>query len=183
MILDTTCSSPTRTRWPKFASLRMDIAKDVEADIIASATSLPFRPNAFKEIYCDPPHFVLPNGFYFERRFSNWFSNRKMHGSRENMMNHMIRFGKWESWEQWQEFLRAVNQEFFKMLFPDGILHFKLCEGKPKDKRFVKLPDLAALSNFSVISTKIRRSQNHNPVYYLIMKPISEIHNQPSRNP
>ena len=44
-------------RWPRYASIRMDVRKNVGADIVADARFCPFRDGVFDKVYCDPPHY------------------------------------------------------------------------------------------------------------------------------
>src|SRR2546428_12542805 len=106
MILDSTCSD--KKIWPRFASLRMDIKREVNPDIIADASWLPFRNRIFDAIYCDPPHMIKPDG---EKGF--W-------GKRGDDMK---RFGWWKTKSHWFKFLYLTNTEFLRCLKSSGFLY------------------------------------------------------------
>ena len=48
--LDATSSRHVKTSWPRYASLRMDIRKEVKPDIVADARFLPFRDGVFAAV-------------------------------------------------------------------------------------------------------------------------------------
>ena len=132
MILDATCS--TKKIWPRFASLRMDIKREVKPDVCASATHLPFRDGIFQEIYCDPPHVVGHQYWIF---------------SELHRQEGYDRFGAWDSLDQWFMFLEHVNIEAARCLELDGLLHFKVLDGAESHrKERIQFKDLIRLTNF-----------------------------------
>ena len=173
MILDATCSTGIRNRWPKFASLRMDVRAEVGPELIADARFMPFRDGSIHKIYCDPPHAIgagKNSAFLRQQKFSRWFSsvNRDRYGS-DNYAANLRRFGNWKTKEEWLQFVEATNSEFFRCLGPDGELHYKLCEMR---YRTVALADLDLMTNFTIAQKKLTHSKwGRNPTYWLTMQP------------
>ena len=155
MILDATCSD--KKRWPRFASLRMDIRREVKPDIVASATHLPFRAGIFAEIYCDPPHMIRGDlGRYPYTSFAR----------------NMERFGAWKTRAEWESFLEAINSEFLKALTTGGVLRFKLAYGA--DPRIAKRGDLTKLTNFDILKERVTDAIapfSNNKTSWLTMRP------------
>ena len=129
LILDSTCS--TLKIWPRFASLRMDICREVLPDVCASATHLPFRDGVFSAIYCDPPHRVGVT------------QEPKIFGKDKDYP----RFGYWKSRKEWLHFLGLINQEFFRCLKTNGLFHLKITDGAVSSST-IGMRDVALLTNF-----------------------------------
>ena len=140
LTLDTTCADrKSKARFPRYATIGMDVSREVKPDIIASATHLPFKEGVFDKIYCDPPHRI---------RQDDEIQWRRMLG-----VTHYNRFSHWRKKTDWFEFLDRVNIEFFKVLKSDGEFHIKITDGV---SGAVKITDLERLYNFG-ITKKIRK--------------------------
>ena len=154
LVLDATCSFAKI--WPRFASIRMDIRRDVKPDIVASACYLPFRDGVFHKIYCDPPHII-------DVRITSKSSplGAKM----------KARFGFWSHPREWRKFIVLTNDEFVRCLKPESILEYKIVDGKWWG--MTKLKDLKALTNFQILSDKARPSagSKNNTTHFLTLKP------------
>ena len=162
MILDSTCSD--KKIWPRFASIRMDIRRDVNPDIVASACYLPFRDGIFQEIYCDPPHYISKEGF--------GFTHRPFKGL-EHLKKDFERFGYWKTKEEFLSFLSQVNREFVRTLKRNSLLNFKIACGV--DKRTLRIQDMSVLTNFEITKSKSRPAKtffSKATTYFLTMKPI-----------
>lgn len=157
IILDATCS--TKKIWPRYASLRMDIKRDVHPDICASAAYLPFRDRVFQEIYCDPPHMIRHDlGKYPYTSFAR----------------NMERFGAWKDRKEWECFLDRFNHEAARTLKQEGQLRFKLAYGA--DPRIAKRDDLNRLSAFEITKERITNAIapfSNNKTSWLTMRPKS----------
>jgi hypothetical protein len=121
MILDATCSFSHI--WPKHATVRIDIRPECKPQIVMDARDLKFPDNYFDEIYCDPPHFIRKNG-----TVSKMIINRRLDGKRSP--DPITRYGVWKNIEEWYDFIEKTNNEFCRVIKPNGILHYKMTEGK-----------------------------------------------------
>jgi hypothetical protein len=151
VILDSTCSD--LKRWPENADIRMDIKPEVKPDIVADAKHLPFRERVFDKIYCDPPHLIRNDE-------SSW-----------NPM--YLRYGFFKSREDWLIFRVRTNIGFARCLKKDGVLHYKITDGK--EKRVTKLRDLQTMTNFMVCSDtprKVSAPWSGNTAHFLEMQPV-----------
>ncbi len=138
LILDSTCSD--KKIWPRFATFRIDIRRDVNPDICASAAYLPFRDSIFQEIYCDPPHRIKGN--------RNW------------KQIDYPRFSYWENESQWLSFIRLVNLEFTRVLVMKGRLHLKITKGSERGS-VVKEKSTSELKNFELLVRKEIESKGY----------------------
>ena len=163
MILDATCSFRTKTRWPRFASIRIDIRAETRPDFVMDARTLKF-PNAyFTEIYCDPPHLIT-------KKVSPWLEQyRRLHG-RIGKMTMFTHYGYWHSREEWLDFAEKSCREFYRCLKSNGLLHYKLTESKDMSPQ-----DILRLGLFIIIKHRITNSKSRMPsrckVHWLTMKP------------
>ena len=138
----------------------VDIKKEVKPTLVADAKHLPFRDGIFNKIYCDPPHMLQhhagPNSKIHKKFYEvfGWFNNR----------------GEWIS------FIGRTNIEFKRVLKANGVLWYKLIDGK--DFRIVHLADLNYMDNFVIIEKKIVRKANEkwrkNVTYEVILKVKTE---------
>ena len=180
IVLDATCS--TKKIWPRFASLRMDIKREVKPDICASAEFLPFREGVFSEIYCDPPH-MIRSDTSLEKQANAWKLRhprliRESSGyirirSPDQVPRavDLLRFGAWKSREEWLEFIQRSNSEFARTLSSRGLLHYKIASGK--DKRMTQISDMEGYSAFKETRRKILKSRapwSKNLTYFLTMR-------------
>ena len=164
MILDATCSY-FRT-WPRYATLRMDIRREVKPDIVASATHLPFRDNIFDSIYCDPPHLMRVGltglqEMKRKRLLGGW-----------SALTPFERYGFWKTQKEWLGFVRESGPEFARCIKESGSLHYKITDNiEPRNPR---LSDLAAMP-FSTVRDRVSKSEsnlgNGPRVHWLTMRP------------
>lgn len=173
VILDATCSD--KKIWPREATIRMDVRREVKPDIVADARYLPFRPGVFHRVNCDPPHLIDKDRWEQDKpKYSRWFVsvNRHREGfSHQHILHSYRRYGLWHSREEWLAFLEATNNEFARVLKQTGVLEYKIGETKAKG-RSVKVDELiVAYTNFEETRRKITQSNVHNPTYWLTMKP------------
>ena len=155
LILDATCSYTTI--WPKFATIRIDIRPRVKPDLVMDARKTSFPDQYFDEIYCDPPHII-------DVRISS-----KSSPQGQKMKE---RYGYWSHPREWKEFIQATNIEFARILKPDGVLHYKIVDGKWWG--MTKLKDLLeGMTNFTVIKDRVTPSggSKNNKTHWLTMKP------------
>lgn len=167
LVLDTTCSE--KKVWPRFASLRIDIRSKAGPDVQASATNLPFRDALFTEVYCDPPHMIKKKKTSEEPVMSAWFAskNRKLY-PHQHFLNCIGRFSSWTSREEWLNFIQQTNAEFYRVLKPNGVLHYKLCELRQNS---VKFSDLHLLTDFTLMASRDRLSPlGHNKTRYFTFR-------------
>jgi hypothetical protein len=170
MILDATCSD--KKIWPRYASIRMDVRKEMVPDVCADARFLPFRDEVFQRIYCDPPHFIRSDA-RMENMKASFFSsvNRKRY-PHDHWMNSMARYGYFPSREAWNDFIRATNQEFARCLRSSGDVEYKITDG-PKRDMTTLAELLSGMSAFGVIKDRVTLSPfGKKPVHWLTMKPI-----------
>jgi hypothetical protein len=163
MILDATCSD--LKIWPKEASIRIDIDRNVKPDIVASASSLLFRDGVFDAIYCDLPHCIRSEGH---------FTGNGMWGSYHGLQ----RFSFWKSKAEWLDFLRGTNVDFSRCLKEQGILHYKIASNTNGDPRMVKLNDLELMDRFTTEEWRVTKSPTPWSTaftHWLTMKPIKNI--------
>ena len=154
LILDATCS--LAKIWPRYASIRMDIRKEVNPDIVASACYLPFRDGIFNKIFCDPPHII-------DVRIT---SKSSPLGSKMK-----ARFGYWSHPREWKKFIQLTNQEFKRCMKLEASLEYKVVDGKWYG--MTKLRDLQSMNNFIILSDKARPSagSKNNTTHFLSLKP------------
>ena len=107
----------------------LDVLSSVKPDIIGDAKKLPFRSGVFSKIYCDPPHLIRNDKKYW----SKWY----------------IRFGNFKNRREWIIFLANIDIEFKRVLREDGLLWFKITDGR--DRRVTKLADLQIMRNFEEV--------------------------------
>lgn len=88
---------------------------DINPDIVADFSSLPFPDNSFALVVFDPPHFV-------RNTVSGW--NRQHYGNLAG---------------DWREMLRSGFAECFRVLRPEGTLIFKWCESSVTTSDILKL--------------------------------------------
>lgn len=160
LILDSTCSD--KKIWPRFASIRMDIRRDVKPDIVASACYLPFRDGIFQEIYCDPPHIIGIQDREIKPHYKAAMK-RKL-----KLLNQYV---GWKSVREWLLFVSKTNVEF-KRVLNGGVLKYKICDGNPKT--MVQLRDLNRMDNFNIRidkKYKVDDPYHDNITYFLTMKP------------
>lgn len=160
MILDSTCSY--KRKWPKHATVRIDVRSKVRPDIVMSATDLKFPDNHFDEIYCDPPHLYRdsePIDMQYKRRLSGRTS--------PGMFD---RYGFWKKEEDWFEFIDKTNKEFARCLKPNGKLFYKITEAggctKPKDL-------IEKMTNFVLVNDvfdKVQSNMGRGLTHYLEFK-------------
>ncbi len=172
MILDATCSYPHsggRTqRFPTHATLRMDKRREVGPDIVADACFMPFRPHVFTKVVCDPPHLIRTSEVNFES-----LKKAQRRHPKYGRMSMFQRYGWWRSREEWLDFARRTNEEFYRILRPDGIVAYKISDA-PRSTRLSELRD--ASTNFTIEPTKPpTKSHVHHEtasmVHWLTMRP------------
>ena len=173
LILDATCSD--KKIWPRNATVRMDVRREVNPDVVADARFLPFRDGAFEVIYCDPPHLIDEDGWENDvPKFSRWFVSVNRHREgfyHQHILHSYRRYGLWHSREEWLDFLAKTNIEFARILKLNGVLEYKIGETKAKG-RSVKVSELeAAYVDFEMTRRKVTESNVHNPTFWLTMKP------------
>ena len=139
MILDATCSD--KRRWPKFATVRMDIRREVEPDVQADATHLPFREGIFDRIYVDPPW--VKDGD--EKSRALWVARKAapLGG----------RFGGFTKRNQFLKFIFGINHDFRVCLKSSGRLYMKIGwhpSGASNGSLLSKHNDISYLSNFYI---------------------------------
>jgi hypothetical protein len=166
LVLDATCSD--KKIWPRFASIRMDIRRDVNPDIVASACYLPFRTGVFQAIYCDPPHIIDSRGWRPERIERL----KKIQKERHNNFIDFVRFGIWRSKSEWFKFLSMTDKEFCRCLKASGQTIFKITNGRYNG--MTKVSHFSIIQHFEIIDKKFGkpRSFGDDPPCYLTMKPI-----------
>ena len=170
LIVDFTCSfeHEGRTkRYPAFASLRMDVRREVGPDIVADARFVPLRSRIVKKGYCDPPH-MFSNGKSKEN-LENLQAYRRRRGHRA--LDSFTRYYWWTSKAQWFDFVEKTNAEFARVLDPEeGLLFYKITD--TKSKATTNSEDLKAMTNFSIIEDVETASIPFaNTVHWLTMKP------------
>lgn len=148
-ILDATCSFGRI--WPKYATIRIDIRKECNPDIVMDAKDLKFENDFFDEIYCDPPH-LIRKGDNLEG------SKRKTRLSgRLSSSNMFVRFGYWHNHEEFYEFVDKTNNEFYRVLKPKGIIHYKMTDGSG----CVRTSDLIErMTNFTLTKDERTKSKS-----------------------
>jgi hypothetical protein len=167
MILDATCSYKTSHRWPKHATIRMDIRAKVRPDVIGDIQKTNFPDKYFDEVYLDPPH------LFRKSPISPSIMEKRRRSGRLSL-SMFERYGFFKSRAQWFEFLDNVNVELFRIIKPDGRAHWKLTFGT--NSTFVKEEELKRLTNFEIVSRRITRSRaswydHKNTVCWLTMRP------------
>ena len=127
--------------------LFLDINKDVNPNIVASNEKLPFRAGCFKKVVFDPPQFVLSKA--------------------ENALPIHKRYGFWLRKQQFFDNLRAVNEEFARVLKEDGSLLMKFCTFNFEMKDVLK-----ELTNFELVKNDSRptKGRGKNTVHWLSFK-------------
>ena len=84
------------------------------------------------------------------------------------------RYGWWKTREDWLDFARRTNEEFHRILRPDGLLFYKISDA-PRSTRLSELEETA--TNFTITPTKPpTKSRGHHEegatiVHWLTMKP------------
>ena len=147
MILDATCSD--KRRWPKFASVRLDIRREVFPDIQADACCLPFRDRVFDAIYVDPPW--VKDGGKESKALWELREAAPLGG----------RFGGFTKRNQFLKFIFGINCEFERCLKSEGRIHMKIGwhpSGSSNGSLLSKHGDIQYLSNFEVEQEIIRPS-------------------------
>lgn len=171
MILDATCSD--KKIWPRFASIRMDVRKEMRPELVADAKFLPFRDGIFSRIYCDPPHFIRSNARWDNMRNRFFVSINRKRYPHEHWMNSMARYGHFPSRDEWLNFVRKTDREFARCLTKEGVLQYKITDGPKRDMTTVT--DLSEMTSFTIEKRKITLSPfGKKPVHWLTMKPILE---------
>ena len=176
MILDSTCSFDKR--WPRFATLRMDIRAETKPDIVADDRHLPFRDSAFDQIYCDPPHYIRkgpPFILWHDLTFIQKMKAKRALQGRQSMGD-FARYGWFQSKAEWMDYLTAVDLEFSKALKVNGELILKLTTGP--DTRLIHLVDLELAAHLKLKEDKSRKSngsKRRNSVHFLTFSPLKEL--------
>ena len=159
MILDATCG--IGHVWPAHATIRIDIRGKCRPDLVMDARDLKFPDRFFDQIYCDPPHIILPMS-----------SRRKEAAWRKQFYR---RFGIWDDRQDWLDFIKRTNQEFHRCLKSNGTLHYKLTDS---DNHSVRLSELLRGMTMFIVEkerTEISRSNtSHGRVHWLTMKPKAQ---------
>lgn len=172
LILDATCSD--KKLWPRYASIRMDIERSKNPDIVADAKHLPFRSAVFERIYCDPPHFIRADGAFNPslRRFYASVNRGKY--PHEHFLNSMWRYGAFKTEAQWKEFVRETDSEFARCLRTNGVLEYKVADGK--HGRMTTLKDVQSMKRFTIIKDRISLSPfGKTDIHWLTMKPATPV--------
>jgi hypothetical protein len=169
-VLDSTCSTAVKGRYPEKADWRMDVRREVMPDLVASACFLPFRDGAFGTIYCDPPHRIRKDGDAYLQHHPE---------KRERFdffWRHSLRFGSWKTVADWHGFLSQVDAEFERCLARGGTLEFKVTDGAAKS--VTKLSDLRLLTRFVEVGRRSQPSRSinsKNTTYFLTLKPVRDV--------
>lgn len=168
LIIDVTCSfEHERTeRWPKYATLRLDKRRIVKPDIVADARYLPFKSGIVDQLYCDPPHMFGPVS---ESRIAKMDAARLKTGRKA--VNSFVRYSWWNSESEWLDFVRKTDNEFHRVLNPDGLLYYKITDGS---KGTTKLKDLSLMVHFNKCGDRVTFSLpfKENLVHWLTYNPI-----------
>ena len=168
LVLDATCSD--KKIWPRFANIRMDVRKEVKPDIVADARYLPFRTRVLSRIYCDPPHFIRRRLWEHQSKGKFFASVNRGIYPHEHFVNSMKRYGCWKSVKEWNDFVEHTNDEFARCLKEDGVLEYKIADGRHRD--MTQRKDLDVMNNFEVLESTITRSPfGKTPIHWLILKP------------
>lgn len=147
IILDATCSYARI--YPKFATIRIDIRPQTKPDIVMDAKDLKFIDNYFDEIYCDPPH-LLRKGPHKTEAQKRRLLGRKSPGFWE-------RYGYWESKDKWNDFIEKTNNEFYRVLKPNGLLYYKITESP-----IIEYDDfITMMVNFKLINDLEQKSKSN----------------------
>ena len=158
VILDATCS-PMK-RWPRFATLRMDIKREAKPDIVADAKNMPFRKAVFDEIYCDPPHNIR----HTDKGYSGtWKMARKR----------FAQYGFWRRRADWLRFINETDREFARCLKGEGKLHFKIAYN-PDSNEMVHRNEMEGYKSFKIKSEVVKPpviSWSTANVSYILMEP------------
>jgi len=146
----------------------LDKRRRVKPTIVADAKHLPFRDNVFSKIYCDPPHMIRSDATAPWVKESSKRGHSKIHAKFFDM------YGWFNNRSEWKSFILHTDVEFARVLEPNGILWYKLVDGK--DPRVTKLRDLNWMKNFQIIE-KIavntpKQKWRKNTTYELLMKLI-----------
>lgn len=148
MILDATCSFAHV--WPAYATLRMDIRREVGPDLVADARFLPFRDGVFDEIFLDPPH-IFGRCIYIHDK--------------------MDRYGSFKNGRAWKEFAKSATAEAARVLAPGGSVHYKITETEDSRLKVKHIPtDSLQISRHRITKSKSNRTDKFN-VHWLTMKP------------
>ena len=137
----------------------IDVKREVKPTIIADAKHLPFRDKIFNKIYCDPPHMI--------RNDKEFCKVGKIH------YDYFEKYGNWKNRQEWIIFIAKTNIEFKRVLKDNGILWYKIIDGK--DSRIIKLGDLNYMDNFKIINKSIMNPEHIMPwrkniTYEVILK-------------
>lgn len=165
-ILDATCSF--FRVWPKHATIRMDIRPEVKPDVVGDIQKTNFPHNYFDEIYLDPPHMIRKDPMHLPH--DKMQIKRRLSGRRTPHM--FDRYGTFKSRKEWLDFVDKTNNELFRILKPDGKVHYKATFGK--DVRLIKRTDLDLMTNFKIIKEKITKSKkpgSKNMVHWITFIP------------
>ena len=166
MILDATCSYGRR--WPRHATIRIDIRPEVHPDIVMDARNLKFPIGYFDQIYCDPPHLIRGSPI-------NWQSIKASRARHQKYGWHDMfqRYGLWTSRKEWVAFVSDTNKEFHRCLKENGRLYYKITDRRAADS--VHLEELLeGMSYFVVLEDKTThdpRLKNESLVHWLTLRP------------
>ena len=125
IVLDPCCGERVWTRKSRARVVGCDLV-NANADVRCSMTRLPFHPNTFDAVRCDPPHLIRND-------VKNWNPS-------------YLRYGHWKSRAQWTDALLAVGREFHRVTRPGATLLMKIIDGK--DHRVTKYADLSLLAQW-----------------------------------
>ena len=83
------------------------------------------------------------------------------------------KYGNWKNREEWIIFIAKTNIEFKRVLKDNGILWYKIIDGK--DSRIIKLGDLNYMDNSKIINKSIMNPEyimpwRKNITYEVILK-------------
>lgn len=160
-ILDATCSY--KRKWPRFATVRIDVRPETKPDIVMDAKDLKFPDNYFDEIYCDPPHIIRKS-----TDLTNVNLHRRLIGRELSMLQ---RFWFWKNTDEWLDFVKKTNDEFYRCLKPKGLLYYKMTEAKGCVTIKSLIENMVA---FKVVADKTRPSKTNFSKFNKV--PTSQAH-------
>ena len=137
VVVDTTCS--TKRLWPKFADIRLDVNPEVHPDVVADTRRLPFHDNCIGVLYCDPPHLVKSDKNHF-----NFFDDsvyNKLNQEMKKGINGYRRFFRWHGMKEYRSWLNLSATEFYRVLKPGGVVHYKTTDGSRSHGNTIRVDD------------------------------------------